>query len=116
MPEGPLSWGFRIISTKPINMDELTYLASDCVRRFDEARKDSFEDREDLLRKLLMYEVNDSGLITEMEHDYCMVLIFESADSGWLMAEAAGHMREQGPMCWCRGRTSVRLQSLRPPG
>ena len=26
----------------------------------------------------------------------CMVLIFESADSGWLMAEAAGHMREQG--------------------
>ena len=25
-----------------------------------------------------------------------MVLIFESADSGWLMAEAAGHMREQG--------------------
>ena len=91
-----LKLGVQDYLTKPINMDELTYLASDCVRRFDEARKDSFEDREDLLRKLLMYEVNDSGLITEMEHDYCMVLIFESADSGWLMAEAAGHMREQG--------------------
>ena len=91
-----LKLGVQDYLTKPINMDELTYLASDCVRRFDEARKDSFEDREDLLRKLLMYEVSDSGLITEMEHDYCMVLIFESADSGWLMAEAAGHMREQG--------------------
>ncbi|MCD7869331.1 MAG: AraC family transcriptional regulator, partial [Enterocloster clostridioformis] len=82
--------------TKPINMDELTHLASDCVKRFDEARKDSFEDREDLLRKLLMYEVSDSGPLKEMEHDHCMVLIFESPDSGRLMAAAAGHMREQG--------------------
>ena len=70
--------------------------ASDCVRRYDEAKKDSFEDREDLLRKLLMYEVSDSGPLMEMEHDHCMVLIFESQDKGGLMAAAAGHMREQG--------------------
>ena len=45
-----------------------------------------------------------------------MVLIFESADSGWLMAEAAGHMREQGAYVLVQRRISVRLQSLRPPG
>ena len=63
MPEYDGSYGVTRI------MDELTYLASDCVRRFDEARKDSFEDREDLLRKLLMYEVSDSGPLKEMEDD-----------------------------------------------
>ena len=49
-----------------------------------------------MLRKLLMYEVSDSGPLKEMEHDHCMVLIFESPDSGRLMAAATGHMREQG--------------------
>ena len=49
-----LKLGVQDYLTKPINMDELTHLASDCVKRFDEARKDSFEDREDLLRFPLM--------------------------------------------------------------
>ena len=38
----------------------------------------------------------------------------ESADSGRLMAEAAGPYEGTGAQCWCRGRTSVRLVVIAP--
>ena len=91
-----LKLGVQDYLTKPIDIRELTLLAADCVRRFDEARRDSFEGREDMLRKLLMYDISDSGSLKEMENDYCMTVIFEAGESGRLMAEAAGFIREQG--------------------
>lgn len=91
-----LKLGVRDYLTKPIDVDELSSLVLDCVRRFEEARKHHFSGREDLLRRLLMYEEIDKSQLTGLEHDFCMVMIFETEKDTGLMAQGAARLRDQG--------------------
>ena len=56
---------------------------------------DTYNERENLLRKLLMYEECCGKQLEEMERYCCMVLVIE-AEGSRRMAEAAAWMKEQG--------------------
>lgn len=90
-----LKLGVQDYLSKPIDIDELVRLVTDCVRRFDMAREDTYNERENLLRKLLMYEECGGKQLEEMERYCCMVLVIE-AEGSRRMAEAAAWMKEQG--------------------
>ena len=73
-----LKLGVQVISPNPLTWMSWPIWHQTASGGSTRPEKTPLRSREDLLRKLLMYEVSDSGPIKEMEHDYCMVLIFES--------------------------------------
>ncbi len=91
-----LKLGVQDYLSKPIDIEELVRLVTGCVQRFDMARADSYNERENLLRKLLMYEECSGKQMEEMERYSCMVLVVETGSGGHSMAEAAEWMKEQG--------------------
>lgn len=91
-----LQLGVQDYLSKPIDMEELVRLVTGCVQRYDMAREDSYNERENLLRKLLMYEECGGRQMEEMERYNCMVLVIESEAGSRRMPEAADCMRAQG--------------------
>lgn len=91
-----LKLGVQDYLSKPIDIDELVRLVTGCVQRFDMAREDSYNERENLLRKLLMYEECGGKQMEEMERYCCMVLVIETEAGSRRMGEAAEWMKEQG--------------------
>lgn len=91
-----LQLGVQDYLTKPIDMEELTRLVISCVRQFGDAVRDSFEEKENLLRKLLVYEDYEDARIREMETEACQVVILESEEAAGDMGGLAKELRRQG--------------------
>lgn len=91
-----LQLGVQDYLSKPIDIDELVRLVTGCVQRLDMARQDSYNERENLLRKLLMCEECHGKQMEAMERHCCMVLVIETGHPDHRMSEAAEWMKGQG--------------------
>ena len=80
--------------TKPIHVEELESLVDLSVRNYRLAKKETFFEREDLLRKLLMDEGSENYRTKGMEKQFCGVMILETSDTD-SMAEVCELLRKE---------------------